>query len=300
MELGAVVAGALGKLPNRPAAPDGDGIARHDIAKLCRHEACRKNVREKHDLLIRKHMRDLEWPDIGKWDPERFSLTAGIAAQHMGITEQPCGRMPPDLFGLCLVRIGSLAAGVVPTLTEETSAGNRKWNDDAIAYLKFFVVPSDIDDFTHCLVAKHIATFHRWDYAIEYMKVRATNGSAAGSAYARVLRASGGENEDLSINIPPQPQSWTFQAYIHGVPADPFQPVELPGLRNGTAGLAPLLPAAVAEAAPPSTPELVLAAMQASGLTVGSEGGRTTSLPRRKPNGARLLKELQRNQRLWC
>jgi hypothetical protein len=74
--------------------------------------------------------------------------------------------------------LGSLAAGVVPTLTEETfSAGNRKWNDDAIAYLKFFVVPSDIDDFTHCLVAKHIATFHRWDYAIEYMKVRATNGA---------------------------------------------------------------------------------------------------------------------------
>lgn len=34
--------------------------------------------------------------------------------------------------------------------------------------------------------------------------------------------------QDLAINIPPQPQSWTFQAYIHGVPADPSSRLNLP------------------------------------------------------------------------
>jgi tyrosinase len=52
-------------------------------------------------------------------------------------------------------------------------------------------------------------------------------------SYAQAVR----KMKDPAINIPPQPQSWTFQAYIHGVPADPFQLVESPGLRPGSAAL---------------------------------------------------------------
>jgi tyrosinase len=41
-----------------------------------------------------------------------------------------------------------------------------------------------------------------------------------------------------AINYPPQPQSWMFQAYIHAVPANPFDPANSGGLRNGTPALA--------------------------------------------------------------
>jgi tyrosinase len=62
--------------------------------------------------------------------------------------------------------------------------------------------------------------------------------SAAGQRMLGFYAQGVGKMKDPSVNIPPQPQSWTFQAYIHGVPADPFQPVESPGLRNGGPALA--------------------------------------------------------------
>jgi tyrosinase len=38
--------------------------------------------------------------------------------------------------------------------------------------------------------------------------------------YAAAVKAM----QDPAINYPPQPQSWTFQAYMHAVPLDPFDP----------------------------------------------------------------------------
>ena len=38
--------------------------------------------------------------------------------------------------------------------------------------------------------------------------------------YARAVEAM----QDPAINYPPQPQSWTFQSYIHDVPSNPFDP----------------------------------------------------------------------------
>ena len=35
-----------------------------------------------------------------------------------------------------------------------------------------------------------------------------------------------------AINYPPQPQSWTFQAYIHAVPLNPFDPAASGGIRG--------------------------------------------------------------------
>jgi tyrosinase len=54
--------------------------------------------------------------------------------------------------------------------------------------------------------------------------------SAAGktmvSLYAAAVRAM----QDPAINYPPQPQSWTFQAYIHAVPLNPFDPADSGGV----------------------------------------------------------------------
>src|ERR1700712_187174 len=49
-------------------------------------------------------------------------------------------------------------------------------------------------------------------------------------AYALAVKAM----QDPAINYPPQPQSWTFQAYMHAVPLNPFDPANSGGLK-GTA-----------------------------------------------------------------
>jgi tyrosinase len=48
--------------------------------------------------------------------------------------------------------------------------------------------------------------------------------------YALAVKAM----QDPAINYPPQPQSWTFQAYMHAVPLNPFDPANSAGLPNGT------------------------------------------------------------------
>lgn len=48
--------------------------------------------------------------------------------------------------------------------------------------------------------------------------------------YAKAVAAM----QDPKINYPPQPQNWTFQAYIHGVPKYPFDPANSGGLYGGT------------------------------------------------------------------
>ncbi len=52
--------------------------------------------------------------------------------------------------------------------------------------------------------------------------------------YEKAVRAM----QDPAINYPPQPQSWTFQAYIHGVPSNPFDPALSGGLMPGSKELA--------------------------------------------------------------
>jgi len=46
--------------------------------------------------------------------------------------------------------------------------------------------------------------------------------------YAQAVRAM----QDPAINYPPQPQSWTFQAYMHAVPLNPFDPANSGGIRG--------------------------------------------------------------------
>jgi tyrosinase len=64
--------------------------------------------------------------------------------------------------------------------------------------------------------------------------VRPDIASAAGRTmvdlYALAIKAM----QDPAINYPPQPQSWTFQAYMHAVPLNPFDPANSAGLSQGS------------------------------------------------------------------
>jgi len=60
--------------------------------------------------------------------------------------------------------------------------------------------------------------------------INSTAGARMLDLYAKAIQ----KMQDPAINITPQPQSWTFQAYTHGVPANPFHPMESDGLRHGT------------------------------------------------------------------
>lgn len=82
------------------------------------------------------------------------------------------------------------------------------------------------------------ALLPKWDAkAAGGLFMRPDINSAAGQRMLGLYGQAVGKMKDPNVNIPPQPHSWTFQAYIHGAPADPFQPVESPGLRHGSAQL---------------------------------------------------------------
>jgi tyrosinase len=68
--------------------------------------------------------------------------------------------------------------------------------------------------------------------------VRPDINSPAGQEMLALYAQAVQQMQDPAVNYPPQPHSWTFQAYIHGLPADPFHPVESGGLRTGTPQLA--------------------------------------------------------------
>src|SRR5450432_1844248 len=58
--------------------------------------------------------------------------------------------------------------------------------------------------------------------------------SPAGKKMVDLYGAAVKAMQDPAINYPPQPQSWTFQAYMHAVPLNPFDPANSGGVR-GTA-----------------------------------------------------------------
>jgi tyrosinase len=74
--------------------------------------------------------------------------------------------------------------------------------------------------------------------AAQALVTRPDINSAAGARMVGLYTTAVGKMQDPAINIPPQPQSWTFQAYTHGVPDDPFHPMEANPLFNGTPELA--------------------------------------------------------------
>ena len=65
--------------------------------------------------------------------------------------------------------------------------------------------------------------------------VRPDIASAAGKKMVELYEKAVRAMQDPAINYPPQPQSWTFQAYMHAVPINPFDPAYSGGLSRGKA-----------------------------------------------------------------
>src|SRR5579862_4122713 len=67
--------------------------------------------------------------------------------------------------------------------------------------------------------------------------VRPDINSQAGQRMIGLYAQAVQKMQDPAINYPPQPQSWTFQAYMHNLPVDPFHPVESAGFAPGSPAL---------------------------------------------------------------
>jgi tyrosinase len=67
--------------------------------------------------------------------------------------------------------------------------------------------------------------------------VRPDINSQAGQRMLGLYSQAVQKMQDPAINYPPQPQSWTFHAYMHNLPVDPFHPVESGGFVPGSAPL---------------------------------------------------------------
>ncbi len=177
--LGAKKEGAADRhLADRAAAPDRDRVAWLDVAELGAHVAGREDVRQEQNLLVAQMARHLDRADIGKRHAQIFRLAAGIAAQQMGVAEQPGGRVAPELLRLRPVGIGALAAGIEAALAEEAfAASDRERHDHAVADLERLVVGADLDHLAHRLMAEHVAPLHARHHAIIEMQVRTADGA---------------------------------------------------------------------------------------------------------------------------
>ena len=65
--------------------------------------------------------------------------------------------------------------------------------------------------------------------------VRPDINSAAGQKMLDLYAKAVAAMQNPTINYPPQPHSWTFQAYMHAVPSNPFDPAVSGGLWGGKA-----------------------------------------------------------------
>jgi hypothetical protein len=81
-------------LRDRPTAPYRNGISRFYLCILCSHVAGRKNVRKEKHLLIRQIGFDLDRPNVSVRHPEVLRLSAGIPAEQMRKSKEPCWRVP--------------------------------------------------------------------------------------------------------------------------------------------------------------------------------------------------------------
>ena len=78
---------ADGELPHRAATPDGNHIARFDVAVLRGHVSGRENVRQKQDLFVVQLLRDLDRSHIRERHTRVLRLASRVTSQHVGISE---------------------------------------------------------------------------------------------------------------------------------------------------------------------------------------------------------------------
>jgi hypothetical protein len=108
--LGAEQKGASnGKLADRAAAPDGDRIALLDVAEIGRHVTGRENIGQEQRLIVGHAVGNFNRTDISVGHTQILGLAAGKPTKIVGIAEQTCGRMAPELLNILGVGVRALA-----------------------------------------------------------------------------------------------------------------------------------------------------------------------------------------------
>src|SRR5581483_6449351 len=162
-----------------------------DVAVFGGHVAGGEDVGEEDDLFVGNAVGDFDGTDVGEGNAGELCLSAGVAAEHVGVTEEAGGRVAHDLFGDPGVGVGVVATGPELILAELTvAAGDGEGNDDAVADLEFVAVDAwaDLDNLTHEFVAEDIALLHGGYKAVIEVKVGAADacGGDADDGIARV------------------------------------------------------------------------------------------------------------------
>ena len=198
---------ADGKLANRPATPDRDGIAIFDLCVLGGHVAGREDVGKEKRLLVRDAVRDLDRPDVGHRHPQILGLTAAVATEHVAEAEEPGRRMAHRLDRHLGVGIGPIASREHAPLAEPAlPAADREGHDHPVADFEIRDLRTKLDDLAHVFMAEDVAAFHRRLVAIEEMQVGAADraGGDLDHRVTRVLdfRIRDGVDADVTLPVP--------------------------------------------------------------------------------------------------
>ena len=104
-----------------------------------------------------------------------LGLSAGVAAHHVRVAEQPRGRSPVELLGHPGIGVRVVAGGPQLPVAEEAATAGDCERDDPVADLQPVVVASDVDDFAHELVAEDVAAPHGRNESVEQVQIRAAD-----------------------------------------------------------------------------------------------------------------------------
>ena len=169
---------ADGELRHRAAAPDGDGVAGFDLAELGTHVAGGEDVGQEEDLVVGEVVGHLDGAHVGVGDAQVFGLAARVAAQGVGVAEQPGGRVAPQELGRLMVGVAALARREQALLAKEALAtGDGERHHDAIADFQVLHLGADLHDLTHRLVAHDVARHHAGDDSVIEVQVGAADGA---------------------------------------------------------------------------------------------------------------------------
>jgi hypothetical protein len=170
--------GALdGEQPDGAAAPDGDGVARLDVAVLGGHVAGREDVAEEEHLLVVDALGNLHRPHVGVGHARVLGLPARVAAHHVRVAEDARAREAVDLLLHPRVRVRVVAGRPQPAPAEEAApTGDRERDDHAVADFKVVHAGARLDDLAHELVTEDVAFLHRRDVAVVEVQVGAADG----------------------------------------------------------------------------------------------------------------------------
>jgi hypothetical protein len=142
-----------GELPDWPGTPDGDGVARLDVAVVGGEEPGRKGVRKEENLLVGNVTGHLERVDVSERYAGVFGLTACVTAQHMRIAVHSSCSVSPHRLLHPAVGIGVFTHRVQFLLAVETlAARDREGHYHPVADAQVLHLASYFHDLAHELV----------------------------------------------------------------------------------------------------------------------------------------------------